>query len=63
MFRSAVQKSSEPIELDIHLSQGFSAIDICHLAIELLKNLLLQRNQIPLPIDKVHYALFCKDLS
>ena len=59
MFRSAVQKSSEPIELDIHFSEGFSAIDIYHLAIELLKNLLLQRNQIPLPIDKVHYVVFC----
>ena len=53
MFRSSVQKILEPIELDIHFPDGFSAIDIAHLAVELMKTLLLQRNQVPLPIDKV----------
>ena len=48
-----MKKDVEPIELDIYFPDGFSATDVVHLAIELLKTLLLQRHQIPLPIDKV----------
>ena len=53
MFRSTVPKILEPIELDIHFPDGVSATDIAHLAVELLKTLLLQRNQVPFSIDKV----------
>ena len=53
MFRSTSHRYVKPIELDIHFPDGFSATDIMHLATELLKTLLLQRNQIPLPMSKV----------
>ena len=59
MFRSTVNKKVEAIELDIHFPDGFTVTDIFHLATELLKTLLLQRNQVPLPIDKV-YTIYLK---
>ena len=53
MFKSSVRKNMEPIDLDIHFPDGLSKSDIAHLAIELLKMLLLQRHQIPVQIEKV----------
>ena len=55
----------EPIDLDIHFPDGLSKSDIAHLAIELLKMLLLQRHQIPVQIEKVctylvHYLHRCR---
>ena len=58
MFRRTGLTNIEPIELDIHFSEGFSATDIVHLVVELLKTLLLQRHQIPFPIDRVNTIKF-----
>lgn len=53
MFKGSARKNMEPIDLDIHFPDGLSKSDIAHLAIELLKMLLLQRHQIPVQIEKL----------
>ena len=47
----------EVLTIDVHFSEGLCLLGISHLAIELMKNLLFQRKQIPLTVDVIKQDL------
>ncbi len=43
----------EPIEVDIHFQETLTPDNVAHVAIELIKNLMFQRHQIPMTFESV----------
>ena len=49
----SAKQGQEPIEVDIHFQETLTRENVAYIAVELIKNLIFQRHQLPMPYDAV----------